>query len=108
MQLFSAAFAIVASVFVMVSTEERGKDLFIFLICLVVLQAALQKFFFQRALKQFTKDLINFEGSGVGVAELDYRTTLFEDQILRKANENIHTRIFIIQKGPFDENHSHS
>ena len=90
MQLFSAAFAIVASVFVMVSTEERGKDLFIFLICLVVLQAALQKFFFQRALKQFTKDLINFEGSGVGVAELGYRTPLFEDQILRKANENLH------------------
>ena len=43
-----------------------------------------------QVLQQFSKDLINFEDSGVGVGELSHRTPLFEDRILRRANENLH------------------
>ncbi len=40
-------------------------------------------------LEQFTRDLIDFEGSGVGVGELSHRTPLFERDILEKANESL-------------------
>ena len=37
-------------------------------------------------LSQFSKDLIDFKGSGVGVGEISHRTALFEEDILGEAN----------------------
>ena len=37
-------------------------------------------------LSEFSKDLIDFKGSGVGVGEISHRTALFEEEILGEAN----------------------
>lgn len=40
-------------------------------------------------LEQFSRDMINFNGSGIGVGELSHRTPLFERDILEEANRNL-------------------
>ena len=87
MQLFSSVLAVVASIFVMVSAEEHKKVQSNHLSSSNASSCASKSLTSKRkinfgiasqlpldVLKQFTKDLINFDGSGVGVAELDYRT----------------------------------
>ena len=43
----------------------------------------------ENVLEQFSSDLINFEGSGVGIGELSHRTELFEKGVLKVANNNL-------------------
>ena len=43
----------------------------------------------ERVLNQFSLDLIDFEGSGVGIGELSHRTELFEKGVLEVANVNL-------------------
>ena len=40
-------------------------------------------------LTQFSADLIDFRGSGVGVGEISHRTELFESEILGEANRMV-------------------
>lgn len=44
----------------------------------------------EAVLQKFCEDLIDFEGSGVGVGELSHRTDLFERGILETANEGLY------------------
>ena len=43
----------------------------------------------ESVLNEFAKDLIDFEGSGIGIGELSHRTEMFENGVLAVANENI-------------------
>lgn len=43
----------------------------------------------ESVLKQFAVDLLNFNGSGVGIGELSHRTELFERGVLEVANTNL-------------------
>ena len=40
-------------------------------------------------LSQFSQDLIDFKGSGVGIGEISHRTELFETEVLGEANERV-------------------
>lgn len=45
----------------------------------------------ETVLHQFGEDLINFEGTGVGIGELSHRTGTFETGVLEAATESLHS-----------------